>query len=107
MPIALDKRETESMIRVEGEVGIASAAELKAILLQALSLGKKVSVDLEQATDLDVTTLQLLWAAERAFRAAGTEFVLDRPLPQPVAATLSEAGFETFPLPQLAKQATG
>ena len=39
MPVFLDESEGLSLIRLEGEVGIAHAAELMSLLLEALALG--------------------------------------------------------------------
>ncbi len=63
MPTALIEGETQCVIRIEGEVDIASAAELKDMLITAISSGKEVQLDLEGASDLDVTAVQLLWSA--------------------------------------------
>ena len=50
--------------------------ELKKVMLQALASGKEMLVDLRRATELDVTAIQLLWAAEREARKSGRKFFL-------------------------------
>ena len=97
--VFLDQSETLCLLRLEGEVDIASAAELKKLLLQALASGNDLHVDVERATELDVTAMQLLWAAERAARGAGTGFTLVGRLPEEILAAASEAGLEKFPGP--------
>lgn len=97
--IALKQRKESSAIRLDGLIDIASAAELKTILLDALKRGKAVRVALQTNVDLDVTAVQLLWAAEREARASGVGFVLASPVPEPVLSFLKEAGFEKFPIP--------
>ena len=62
----------------------AAAAELKAVLLQALDSGKTVRVSLEAATYLDVTAIELLWAAEREAIKRGVGFTLAEPAPEGV-----------------------
>ena len=76
MPVALDRGEALCIIRLEGGISIAAAAEIKAILLQALASGTEIRLDLERATELGITTLQLLWAAEHQARRSGMEFTL-------------------------------
>ena len=99
MGITFEQRDESRLICLEGVVDIASAAELKTILLDALESGKAVRVALNHSTDLDVTAVQLLWAAEREARATGVEFSLAGPVPQPLSAALKDAGFESFPVP--------
>jgi anti-anti-sigma factor len=83
---------------LDGEIKIASAAELKKFLLQALEARAEVRVNLEHVTDVDVTALQLLWAAEREARASGTEFRLVGHAPKEVLTAANEIGFESFPV---------
>ncbi len=68
MGVTLEQSERLIVLRLEGVIDIASAAELKLLLQDALKSGKEVSVSLEAATELDVTVFQLLWAAEREAR---------------------------------------
>ncbi len=82
---------------LEGEISIGLATELKAALLQALASGAEVRLNLERATELDVTALQLLWAAECEARRSGKAFTLVAPVPPEVLLAVSEAGFERFP----------
>ncbi|HEX5229764.1 MAG TPA: STAS domain-containing protein [Bryobacteraceae bacterium] len=86
----------EHVVRLEGDQTMAAAARLKAELFEALERDSPgVRVDLDAATDLDVTTLQLLWAAERAAAAGGRSFVCRSSDGQRRLAR--EAGFERFP----------
>ena len=68
MRVTIDQSEALCLIRLEDDINITSAAELKKLLLEALASGRELRVDLERATELDVTALQLFWAAERAAR---------------------------------------
>lgn len=96
MPVNCEPREARYLIRLEGEVDISSAAELKKRLLEALRDDGHLHLDLEGATDLDITALQLLWAAERQARGSGKGFALVGRLPETVNAALNEAGLEDF-----------
>ena len=96
MPITLKQSEGLNEICLEGVIDIASAAELKALLLQSLASGSEVRVLLQSATDLDVTAVQLLWAAGREAKNAGSVFTLVEPFPEEVFKALGEAGLEVF-----------
>lgn len=85
------------MIRLEGEIGIADAARLKEVLLEALRPGAGARIALETASSLDVTAVQLLWAAERAAQAAGVPLALEGTVPEKLRNPLREEGFERLP----------
>ena len=97
MSVSCNEGQELSLLRCEGDVKVSSAAELKQLLLRALERGKDIQVDLASVTEVDITTLQLLWAAEREAKGAGVGFSLAGELPAGVAATLAAAGFQSFP----------
>ncbi len=99
MTVTLDHGEADCLIHLDGEINIASAAELKTLLVEALATGKDLRVDLERATQLDITALQLLWAAERKAAGAGSQFTVAGSVPQELADATADAGFEKFPVP--------
>jgi anti-anti-sigma factor len=98
--MTLAQREGMCLIRLQGELNVASAAELKKLLLDALASQREVQVDLENASELDVTAVQLLWAAERETRASGKRFSVAGKVPELIAVSLREAGFGQFLLPR-------
>ena len=98
MPVRFDRSATPGVIRLEGEIDIASARELKDALLEALGAKGEARISLGMATGMDVTAVQLLWAAEREAQASGMVLALDGPVPEAVGATLRQAGFARFPL---------
>jgi anti-anti-sigma factor len=102
MGITIEANDATSAIRLEGTVDISAAAELKAVLLQALDSGKTVRVSLEAAAYLDVTAIELLWAAEREATKRGVGFTLAEPVPEGISAALLDAGFEKFPVTECA-----
>lgn len=75
MPINFDQDEAGCLIRLNGELGLANAAELHTLLIQALNAGKSLRLDLEEAEIVDLTTMQLLEAtlheAEKSGIAVG------------------------------------
>lgn len=96
MGMTLKRSRKSSVIRLEGEVDIAAAAELRKLLLEACGSGREVRVVLRGVTDLDVTAVQLIWAARRAAEEAGVAFKLSGALPQSVSTALDHAGLEGF-----------
>ena len=96
MGIALEQGDNSSVLRLDGEIDIACAAELKTLLLKALGAGGEVRVALDGATELDVTAVQLLWAAAREAGRAGERFAFEGQTPEPVLSGLLLTGFEEF-----------
>jgi anti-anti-sigma regulatory factor len=84
-------------LRLESEVGIGDALELKGVLLDALALRKELQIDLAGASALDITVFQLIWAARQAAIDAGMEFSVCGPIAQEIVLTMERAGLEQFP----------
>ena len=99
MGIALEQSKQSSVIRLEGAIDIAAAAEFKKLLLQACRSGKEVRVALDGATDLDVTAVQLIWAARRSAEGTGVAFTLSGSVPESVSSALGYAGLQQFLFP--------
>lgn len=68
------------------------------MLIEAISSGKDVQLYLAQASDLDVTAIQLLWAARREADKAGASFAVAGDVPGNIGRVVCEAGFENFPV---------
>lgn len=79
-------------LRIEGEMGIYRAVELKPQLLQKLHANDALELDLSAVTEFDAAGLQLLMLAERVSRLHGTSLRLTR---------ISDAVREVFDLLQL------
>jgi anti-anti-sigma regulatory factor len=94
MPVTLKLGKEKSTLCLDGQIDIASSAELKKALLDALSAGKKLGVSLQRVTDLDVTAVQLLLAARREARSAGIGFAFDKRETQEVTAALADVGLD-------------
>ena len=83
------------MIRLAGELTLTSAAELKNLLLQGLASGNDLRLDLEQAEAIDITSMQLLWAAGREADRKGASLAIQ--MSDAAATAARDAGFERFP----------
>lgn len=102
MPVTLEQSKTQRLIRLEGTIDISCAMELKTLLLTAIGSGREVCVSLEGITKLDVTTVQLLWAAQREARGVGNGFALTGQVPEEISIALGYEGFDEFPVPTAA-----
>jgi ABC-type transporter Mla MlaB component len=95
MTLKKERLENRSVIRLEGELTVASAAELKGVLMEALSGGEDCEVDLGGAEGIDLTVMQLLWAAGREAGRLGVNIVFHAQEAASMAAR--DAGFEQWP----------
>jgi anti-anti-sigma factor len=111
LPITCEEREHQCVIRLAGEIDVASSAELKGCFVEAISGQKDLILDLvldwNAATDLDVTALQLLWAAVEAAEKAGKTLRLASDSPNHIKTAICDCGFESLLKPLLSPQAEG
>jgi ABC-type transporter Mla MlaB component len=91
LPVSVEKDEARYLIRLEGEVGLAEAAELKSLLLEGLASGRTLQLDLKRIAEIDVTVMQLLQAALREADQAGT--VMTARMSEAAESALRGAGF--------------
>jgi len=91
MPVTLQRQESTWLIRLEGRITLTSAAELKELLLEWLSAGKSLELDLEPAEEIDITIMQLVWAAART----GGKILIRRS--SAAALAIRDAGFDRLP----------
>lgn len=82
------------VLDLAGEIDIACAGELKDALLKALQSGKEIQVMTGGVCDLDVTALQLLWAAKRAAGQLGADFAVSGEPAEAIKRQLAELGME-------------
>ena len=98
MGVVLEQTEAGSLIRLEGSIDIACAADLKKLLAEALASTRPPRISLDSATYLDVTAVQLLWAAAREAVASGADFARAGSMPEPVFRALADAGLSQLAL---------
>jgi ABC-type transporter Mla MlaB component len=91
----IDRDETRWRVRLEGELTLASAAELKSLLVEWLASGRDLQLDLERAGEIDITAMQLLWSAGRD-RARSGKGIVSR-VSDALGTAARDAGFEPFP----------
>ena len=93
----LDRSTNPKTLRLGGELTVDSAAELQARLGEAVAMAEPVEVNLEAVTQVDVTGLQLLTAAERAAEARGVPWRRSGAVPEGLRRAVEEAGWERIP----------
>jgi anti-anti-sigma regulatory factor len=95
LPVTVELQETQALISLKGSFTINSATELKSLLLECATSGKDLVFDLVEAVEIDVSTLQLLFAAAREAERAGLS--ISSRLSDAAAITARDAGFANFP----------
>ena len=100
MPVVIEQSATGSTMRLDGDVGISAALELWGALNKAVASGLELKVDLAGVTALDITTLQLLWAARQAAANADTKLHLAGPMPEAMERAIDLAGLESLAVNQ-------
>jgi len=92
--LSVDRGESCWLIRLEGDVGVTLAAELQTLLIEGIASGKELWLNLERAGRIDITVLQLVWAAARE-RGNGPGIV--QRLSDQADGIARDAGFPAFP----------
>ena len=92
MSLTIERHENRCLVRLDGQITLASAEELRALLLQGLASGNILELNLERTESLDIAGMQLLWAAGREAARAGTRIVVRSSEAARVA--IRDAGFE-------------
>ena len=96
MPIVCSEATNQYAVRLQGEIGIVCAPELKEALIRALASGRAVSVVLDDAKELDVTAIQLLWAAVRDARGDDVALAIEGNSVELLARGAREMGLVEF-----------
>ena len=94
MPVTMEKLDNQSILHLDGELTVTSAVELKGILLAALTEGD-LQLDMERTEEIDITIMQLLWAAGRDAERKGVSFSIRAS--EAASRAARDAGFEPWP----------
>ena len=95
LQIEVERLESHSVIRLQGELNVACAGELKRVLVATMAEGGDLQVDLEGVVAIDISILQLLWAARGEAKRNGTDFAAGAS--EAVRWAARDAGFDLFP----------
>jgi anti-anti-sigma regulatory factor len=82
-----------TVLKVSGEMTMAHADELKTAFLKAIDTYASVQVDLEKATNIDLTAMQILCAAHRYATKKDRIFAFAFPPRGNIRDTVTAAGY--------------
>jgi anti-anti-sigma factor len=99
LSIQCEADESTCVLRLADEVDINSSVELKQSLVDAIASGKELHLDLQAGPSLDITAIQLLWAARHEIEQRGSNFVIAGDVPEIITSALQDAGIEPFLTP--------
>jgi anti-anti-sigma regulatory factor len=88
----MEAHEDFSVIRLDGACTLASAGDLKKLLVGGLASGKNLRVDLGGVEEIDLAAMQLLWAAGQEAERAGVG--IEVRMTEAAAGAARAAGFE-------------
>ena len=94
MPATMERNAGRTLVRLEGDCTLESATELKLLLVAALAGSEEVQLDLEGAGQIDITAMQLIWAAISEGTRTGISVTVT--LADPVRKAAQDAGFGSF-----------
>ncbi len=92
MANGMEGREAGEIVTIGGALTVQRAAELKAVLVDALARADAVAVDLGGVTEVDLCGLQLLCSATRTAARSGKRFALTGRTADAVRRAAAEAG---------------
>lgn len=74
MGITSSTAKETTVVELRGSVDISQAADLKTLLCDAIASSPSVTIEAGEVSEMDITSIQLLWAAQRRARAEGKTF---------------------------------
>ncbi len=92
MAIGADGQGTGDVLTIAGAMTVQRAAELKAVLMDAMAKADRVAIDLSRVTEVDLCGLQLLCSAQRAATQSRKRIALARPAPDVFRRAAEDAG---------------
>jgi anti-anti-sigma regulatory factor len=95
LSVTVEELEDYSLIRLDCASTLACAEELKRLLLHCLASGGDLRLDLGRVEEIDITGMQLLWAAGREAERAGAAIAVR--MSEAAATAVREAGFGQIP----------
>lgn len=82
-----------SILRLDGELTVNSAIELKSAFLESMKKGIPIAIDLSGVTEVDASGFQLLWSASKTEVFSNPGYAFFRSLPDDRKRDLSDRGY--------------
>jgi anti-anti-sigma factor len=95
--LAVEQRDGIAVVRVEGEIDVATAPQLRSFLAEVINTDRAagLSVDLDRVTFLDSTGIGVLISAHHRLAEGGGKLTLRRP-GEAIARTLGIVGLDDW-----------
>lgn len=93
MAVEMTRSGGTDVLKLKGSWTIERANELKRVLLEMLNSCEHMSIDLEELTDVDLSTMQLICSAHRTSLRDGKQLALHERKSQSLKQVVHEAGF--------------
>jgi anti-anti-sigma regulatory factor len=93
MNILKESSEFQSILTFSGELTVAYAAGLKTALEEAVTGSDRITLNLENVSGMDLSFLQLVYAARQNAVGLGKRLVLNSKDSELLAVTAKDAGF--------------
>ncbi|MDA8136697.1 MAG: STAS domain-containing protein [Desulfobacteraceae bacterium] len=94
MEYNLNTKGNECSIKFTGPMGIAQANEVKAALVNSLSSCSRVTMDLRDVHEMDMSIVQLFCSANMSFEKSGKYFSITDKDMDSVTSLLTELGYD-------------
>jgi anti-anti-sigma regulatory factor len=92
MQIKLIPKANESNLCLSGELTLLHAAQLKGELIRALDTARRIVIDTQELSAIDLACLQLLCSAHQSARARGKEIILNPRQPEVFRQQIARSG---------------
>jgi anti-anti-sigma regulatory factor len=93
MDVEMMRSAETSVLKLTGGWTIERANELKRALLEALSGGERIVIELEGLTELDLSTMQLFCSTHRTSLRLGKHLAFHEQKPETLKRMVRDAGF--------------
>jgi len=93
MQYTIEQSDGTETITIAGEMTISFADELKKVLMNALSVNDQVRLNLEQLTEVDLPSLQILCSAHRTSIKMKKSFAWTGICPGPLKLIAERSGY--------------
>jgi anti-anti-sigma regulatory factor len=94
MKYQTDEQNGRQVLRLEGDLGIEQAGELREIFIREMGTQGPLNLNLDGVETAHVACLQILCSAHRTFWTVGQGLTLEGSLPPLFNQTLEDAGFD-------------
>lgn len=89
----VEQSDDKRILLINGELTIQNASELKRILMESINNSEHVVLNLENVTEMDLSSLQLLYSAHRTAAKSNRRFTLSNNCPEVFKKAVKDTGY--------------